>query len=114
PGAAAGGRTCEALGGGGHGAVAALDAPAGLLRLEQERFDLVVADALLPGLPGDRLVRELSRVEPDRRSRILLTTGDWISREPEMVARRAGADLLRKPFEIEELRRMVRKHLVRE
>jgi CheY-like chemotaxis protein len=99
---------CETLAADGHHAVAAHDASELLDRLSGESFDLLVSDAGLPGLSGDRLGREVARVRPNLRDRILLTTGDWVSREPEAVARRLGAVLLRKPFELEELRRVVR------
>jgi hypothetical protein len=62
-------------------------------------------------MSGDRLAKEVARVRPDLLERILLTTGDWVSREPEAVARRLGTGLLRKPFELDELRRVVRSRL---
>ena len=102
---------CETLTAEGHRTVAAHDASELLDRLTGEPFDLLVSDAALPGLSGDRLAREVARVRPDLLDRILLTTGDWVSREPEAVARRLGAGLLRKPFELEELRRIVRTRL---
>ncbi len=102
---------CETLCGEGHRAVAALDAADGLDRLLREPFDLLVSDVALPGLSGDRLAREVGRLSPSLLDRILLTTGDWVSREPEAVARRLGAGLLRKPFELDELRRVVRTRL---
>ena len=102
---------CETLCGEGHRAVAALDAAEGLDRLLREPFDLLVSDVALPGLSGDRLAREVGRLSPSLLDRILLTTGDWVSREPEAVARRLGAGLLRKPFELDELRRVVRTRL---
>jgi two-component system NtrC family sensor kinase len=102
---------CETLCAEGHQAVAALDAKEALDRLTGEPFDLLVSDAALPGLSGDRLAREVGRIRPKLLDRILLTTGDWVSHEPEAVARRLGAGLLRKPFELDELRRVVRKRL---
>ena len=105
---------CEALAAEGHLTVAAHDASEALARLADEPFDLVVSDVGLPGLAGDRLARELQRVRPDPSRRILLTTGDWVSREPEAVAKRADAGLLRKPFELDELRRVVRTRLHRD
>ena len=104
---------CEALAGEGHAAVACSEASAALTTLSADPFDLVVSDATLPGLPGDRLAAELDRIRPELGRRLLLTTGDWVSREPETLARRVGAGLLRKPFEIEELRRVVRRQLTR-
>jgi two-component system NtrC family sensor kinase len=102
---------CETLSAEGHQAVAALDAQQALDQLMGEPFDLLVSDAALPGLSGDRLAREVGRFHPRLLDRIVLTTGDWVSREPEAVARRLGAGLLRKPFELDELRRLVRTRL---
>jgi DNA-binding NtrC family response regulator len=102
---------CEALAGDGHEAVAARDADDALARLSSERFDLVISDALLPGLPADRLESAIARHRPELKGRILLTTGDWIGGEPEEAAERHRAELLRKPFEIDELRWAVRRHL---
>jgi DNA-binding response OmpR family regulator len=89
------------------------DAIEALHCLSDEPFDLVVSDAALPGLSGDTLAREVARVRPGLRRRILLTTGDPLSREPEATARRVDAELLRKPFELDELRRVVRTRLRR-
>jgi signal transduction histidine kinase/CheY-like chemotaxis protein len=105
---------CEALAAEGHLAVAAHDANEALLRLSGEPFDLLVSDAALPGLPGERLALEVERLRPEIRHRILLTTDDWDSREPEAIARHLGAGLLRKPFELDELRRVVRTRLNRD
>ena len=102
---------CETLRAEGHRAVAVHDAEQALHRLADEPFDLLLSDAALPGLSGDRLAREVGRVCPDLLDRILLTTGDWVSREPEAVAQRLRAGLLRKPFELDELRRVVRTRL---
>jgi len=102
---------CEALAGDGHEAVAARDADDALARLEAEHFDLVISDALLPGLPADRLEDAIERHCPELKDRVLLTTGDWIGGEPEEAAKRHRAELLRKPFEIDELRWAVRRQL---
>jgi len=111
--AALAGLICEALAAEGHHAVAAHDAAEALSRLASEPFDLLVSDAAVPGMSGERLAREVARVRPEMRERILLTTSDWTSREPETAARALGAELLRKPFEIDELRRVIRTRLNR-
>ena len=105
---------CEALAGDGHEAVAAKDADDALARLAGEPFDLVISDALLPGLPAERLSGAIVRHRPELRDRVLLTTGDWVGGEPEALAKRFGAELLRKPFEIDELRWAVRRQLAPE
>jgi two-component system NtrC family sensor kinase len=102
---------CDALSAEGHRPVAATGAEEALARLTAEPFDLLVSDAELPGLPGARLAAEVQRLRPDMRHRILLTTGDGDSRDPETVARQLGAGLLRKPFELDELRRVVHTRL---
>jgi signal transduction histidine kinase/ActR/RegA family two-component response regulator len=107
------GLICEALEEEGYAAVAAHDAGEAIAQLEHDPFDLVVADLALPGLPGERLARELARVRPGAPAAMLLTSGDWVGREPEEAARRMGADLLRKPFELDDLRRVVRSRLAR-
>ncbi|HZN55716.1 MAG TPA: ATP-binding protein [Candidatus Polarisedimenticolaceae bacterium] len=104
---------CEALAAEGHHAVAAHDADEAFARIACEPFDLLVSDAAVPGMSGERLAREVERVRPELRERILLTTSDWTSREPETAARALGAGLLRKPFELDELRRVVRTRLHR-
>ena len=104
---------CEALTAEGHVAVASHEAADALARLSGEPFDLVVSDAALPGLPGERLWREVGQRQPELRNRIVLTSSDWVTREPESVARQLGTELLRKPFELDELRRLVRTRLSR-
>jgi DNA-binding response OmpR family regulator len=102
---------CDALAEEGHDAIAAHDASDALRHLSETHFDLLVSDAELPGLPGERLASEAARLRPEIRQRILLTTGDGDSRAPEVMARQLGAGLLRKPFELDELRRIVRTRL---
>jgi signal transduction histidine kinase/CheY-like chemotaxis protein len=102
---------CEALATDGHEAVAAKDGDDALARLATEPFDLVISDALLPGLSAERLATTIERDCPELRDRLLLTTGDWVGGEPDELATRFRAGLLRKPFEIDELRWAVRRRL---
>jgi hypothetical protein len=53
----------------------------------------------------------MERMRPGVASRILLTTGDTMSREPEAFARSRGIAVLMKPFDLDELRRAVRSKL---
>jgi hypothetical protein len=71
----------------------------------------VISDALLPGLSAERLATTIERDCPELRDRLLLTTGDWVGGEPDELATRFRAGLLRKPFEIDELRWAVRRRL---
>ena len=102
---------CETLAGDGHVAEPVRDGNEALDRLRREEFDLVVADLRMPGMGGASLCEEMERMRPGIASRILLTTGDTMSREPEALARSRGIAILMKPFDLDELRRAVRSRL---
>ncbi|GAA2655393.1 response regulator transcription factor [Paractinoplanes durhamensis] len=73
------------------------------------KFDLVILDLMLPGLPGAQVLERLVEAKPDQRVLVL-------SAVPEIGARvgvlEAGAaDFLGKPFAIAELRARVRARL---
>lgn len=102
---------CEALAADGHTVVPASDPAEAMARIAQERFDLVVSDLKMPGLGAERLHREIARLRPGLENRLLITTGDTVSREPEALAVRIGAGLLHKPFGPDDVRRVVRASL---
>ncbi len=102
---------CEALATDGHRTESARDGKEALERLAAEEFDLVVADLRMPGMGGARLCEEMERMRPGVSARILLTTGDTVSRDPEAFARKSGVPVLLKPFGLDDLRRAVRSRL---
>ncbi|MFC1458459.1 response regulator [Microvirga arabica] len=76
------------------------------LRLDLHRFVGVVSDVIMPGeLDGIGLAKELRRLRPELP--ILLTTG--FAGAPEGVVS-AGFPVLKKPYTLEELSVMLRKH----
>ncbi len=79
--------------------------------LEQESFRLAVIDYRMPGLSGIRLCEEIRERFGAERVRLLLTSGDTVSGEPETVAGRLGTSLLQKPFRMEEFQAEVRRCL---
>ncbi len=102
---------CEALGRDGHDAVAVGDGHAALERLAEEEYDLIVSDVKMPGMDARRLVAELGRRHPGISKRVLLTSGDTVSGEPEAFAGAEGLELLHKPFDLDDLIHRVRRHL---
>ncbi len=99
---------CEVLTQDGHRAEAVFDGPTALARAAEGGFDLIISDVRMPGMDGDQLGHELERIAPGLARRLLLTTGDTLSEPP----REPGAhDVLRKPFDLDELRRVVRARL---
>jgi len=101
----------EALGRDGHQTAVAGDGRAALRKMKDEQFDLVISDLKMPGMGGERLHEEIERIRPGFTGRMLLTTGDTLSAEPEELSRRTGLEILHKPIDLELLRRRVRMKL---
>ena len=80
------------------------------LLLENEPFDLVVTDVLMPWIEGLAVLRS-ARVAEDR-TPVLLITGLWRPDLQAKVDSLGNAKLLRKPFGITELRAAVHDLLV--
>jgi signal transduction histidine kinase len=93
----------DVLGSEGHHVRGASDGREALQRIARERFDVVITDMKMPGMGGERLVDALSRLDPQPRGRLLITTGDTVSGDAERVAERIGAEVLHKPFDIHAL-----------
>jgi PAS domain S-box-containing protein len=65
------------------------------------RFDLVVTDLGMPGMPGDQVAEEVKRRQPG--AKIVVVTG-WGSEAEEMLATVPSVDLLvKKPFSVSDL-----------
>ena len=78
----------------------------GVLDARTVEFDVVFSDVIMPGMNGVELAREIRRLRPDLP--VVLTSGYSTVLAQEG---RHGFDLLRKPYSIEELSRMLR-HVV--
>jgi two-component system NtrC family sensor kinase len=105
------GLICDALEADGHRTERAADGVEALERLAAAAFDLVIADVKMPRMGGERLSEELRRRHPALSARLLLTTGDTVGADPDELSARTGARVLRKPFDLEELRHCVKDRL---
>lgn len=87
------------------------DGVAGLARLEQEPFDLVLSDIQMPRLDGLGFVKMLGELRLELPV-ILMTgyTGIW---DREQVLKKGAVDFLPKPFAMEDLLAAVSRALVR-
>ncbi|HET6278525.1 MAG TPA: sigma-54 dependent transcriptional regulator, partial [Candidatus Polarisedimenticolia bacterium] len=93
----------------GHSLRLVEDAETGLEALEQEEFDLVVLDLMLPGMGGLESLREIRRRDPDQQ--VVMITA-YSSVETAVQAMRMGAhDYLTKPFKNEDVLKTVRNGL---
>ena len=89
----------QALTEAGHDVHAAADGPAGLSKIEQGCFDVVLTDLALPQRSGLAVARSVKRASPQ--TRVVLITGWGHLLDPERL-REHGVDLiLVKPFRAE-------------
>ena len=72
-----------------------------------EGLDLILSDIKMPGLSGPALYERLRRQAPELAQRVLFITGDTLDRRTQAFLRRVRLPYVRKPFDLEELRRQV-------
>jgi two-component system NtrC family sensor kinase len=95
----------------GHTAQIAPNGAVALELLRVRRFDLIISDTKMPVLDGETFYEDLMRDFPDMRARIVFLTGDVLSREKREFLERTGAPFLAKPFELGDIRAVVRRVL---
>jgi DNA-binding response OmpR family regulator len=83
--------------------------PAALAAARARPYDLIVLDLMLPGMPGDDVLRRLLHDRPDRRVLVLSAA---VGVEARVGCLEAGAvDYLAKPFALAELLARIRRRL---
>ncbi len=83
-----------------------------LRRLERRGYDLVMSDTKMPVMDGIELYREMERRFPALQRRIIFVTGDVLDAEKQRFLESTGVPVLTKPFDLTEVRRVVRRRLV--
>ena len=101
----------EELQGDGHQVEIAANGVEALRRLERQAFDLVVSDTKMPLMDGVDLYREIERRFPALRNRIIFVTGDVLDAEKRRFLESTGAPFLTKPFDLSDVRNVVRRQL---
>jgi two-component system sensor histidine kinase/response regulator len=101
----------EALQRDGHHVEIAANGTDALGRLARDRFDLVVSDTKMPLMDGPELFREIERRFPALRRRVIFVTGDVLDVEKRRALESTGAPFLAKPFDLTEVRNLVRRQL---
>ncbi len=87
--------------------VSAKDTDEALQKIEEQWFDLVLTDYMMPGMTGVDLARAVHRLSPD--TQIILMTA-YASPKLRNTTDHIGFDgFLNKPFDMEQLRRLVEK-----
>ncbi len=71
------------------------------------RYDVIISDLRMPDVSGMDLYERLAVDRPALLGRLILSTGDSVSREASEFLRRSSCPVLNKPFELAELRALV-------
>jgi two-component system NtrC family sensor kinase len=80
-----------------------------LAKLDQRPYDVILSDTKMPVLDGLGFFAEVERRFPELRRRIAFVTGDVLSADKRTVLDRIGAPVLAKPFDLNEIRSLVRR-----
>ena len=88
-----------------HGFEAVITASAeeALSVLRSQPFDAILSDYSMPGMNGVELYRRVQKAFPGLAKRFLLITGTRFTPEVVKFIQEAGANILEKPFRLQEL-----------
>jgi CheY-like chemotaxis protein len=76
--------------------------------LMKEGFDVITTDLRMPAASGETLIQWILAHQPDMRSRILIITGDPMSKDLRAFVSNVGIPVLSKPYTAEELLTAIR------
>ena len=79
-----------------------------LEKIRRQRYDLVVSDLLMPEMDGPGLYRAVEAMDPELARRFVFITGDTLGTTVRAFLDAAGRPTLTKPFEFDEVFRVVR------
>ena len=94
----------RALAGMGHQVDVSRDGAEALRMIHLTDYDAILLDLRMPGLGGPEVYRCLQGLRPDFTGRVLFITGDTVSSGSRSFVGGLGAEVLQKPFSLEELR----------
>ena len=83
------------------------DGRAALEKIEGTAYDLILCDVRMPGLDGPELYRALGLLHPELLPRFVFLTGDTLNPESHEFVQQTGAPCLSKPFDFDEVYRVI-------
>jgi CheY-like chemotaxis protein len=101
----------EVLGTDGYRVELAENGARALELLGQGPYDAVLTDAKMPVLDGEGFYREVERRYPALRGRVAFLSGNVLSPEMRAFVDRTGIPTIEKPFQMDAVRRVVRRLL---
>jgi two-component system OmpR family response regulator len=99
------------LSGGGYEIYRASDGAQALQRIEEMSFDLIITDCKMPRMTGMEFYNQAKRLSPGIDKRFLFLSAEIIPERNLAFAKESGAQVISKPFRIEEMQRVVRELL---
>jgi two-component system NtrC family sensor kinase len=91
----------------GHTVVLAADGSQALKRALTQPFDLIICDLRMPRLGGREMYQTLAQMHPAVAERIIFATGDTVRGDTLQFLEQMGRPFLHKPFNLDELRRVL-------
>lgn len=85
----------------------ALDGKAALEKLEQGDYDVILCDVMMPGIGGIDVFRQVRAKNEALAGRFVFATGGLFSQELSDAVRRLSNMIVEKPFDPDELRRVI-------
>jgi CheY-like chemotaxis protein len=81
-------------------------------RLLERSYDVIVSDMKMPGMSGAELYREIARRSPGLERRMIFISGDSFNPTNRDFIAATGAVCVCKPFDVDQLRRLVTRHAI--
>jgi PAS domain S-box-containing protein len=95
----------------GHSVETVGDAGVALERLKRERFSLILLDIRMKGMSGIDLYQQMGKIAESLQRRVIFITGDTLARDTRDFLDGAAAPHICKPFDIQQLRKMINRVL---
>jgi PAS domain S-box-containing protein len=83
------------------------DGRTALEKIERVAYDLILCDVRMPGLDGPELYRALRLLHPELLPRFVFLTGDTLNPESWEFVQQTGAPCISKPFDFDEVYRVI-------
>ena len=83
----------------------------GLLLYQRDDFALVLCDLMMPNFTGQDFYRELETMGSGHAEKVVVVTGGAFTEDTKRFLDRPDVDSLTKPFTLDELEQIVRKHM---
>jgi len=102
---------CEALSAEGHQVDAATNGARAREMLLDAQYDLIISDMKMPSMGGREFYDVVLQMNPDLARKIIFSTGDIVSPETSAFFQKVGNPFLTKPFNLNDLFRIVHRAL---